>query len=318
MKFSLSIPVGDITEGEFQTAAAVREMAAVLEEAGVDGCYVTDHPAPDAAWLHSAGLGHDALDPFAVLSFIGACSTTLMLQTEIVVLPYRNPFITAKAAATVQVLSGGRLIMGTAPGYQKGEFEALGVDFHKRGALMDEALETIRLAWAGGVVVKEGRNFNARGNEPRPVPNPTPPIWIGGASDKAVERAARAGDGWCPFFADPRQSKINQESAVKSIEHLGQRIQQIRDMREQLGRSGPFDIQIGPRGQLVFGDAGKLQQYIDIVGELAEVGVTWTNVQPPHPSRQAYIEHVQWFGEEVISRVNGSARTARAGAAKLS
>lgn len=128
MKFSMAIPIGDITPGEFQTMDAVREMAGALERSGIDGCYVTDHPAPSAAWLHSAGgMGHDALDPFAALSFIAAASKRLMLQTNIVVLPYRNPFITAKAAATVQVLSGGRLILGTAPGYQKAEFEALGV-----------------------------------------------------------------------------------------------------------------------------------------------------------------------------------------------
>ena len=227
MKFSFGIPIGDITPGEFQTAQAVAQMGQALEAAGIDACYVTDHPAPSAQWLHTGGLGHDALDPFAGLSFIAAVTTKLMLQTNIVVLPYRNPFLTAKAAATVQVLSGGRLIMGTAPGYQKGEFEALGVDFHKRGAIMDDSLDTIRLAWAGGVVVKEGRNYNAAGNEPRPVPSHPIPIWIGGASDAAVKRAARAGDGWCPFFSDPRQSAVNQENSIQSVEHL----------RERLGRS---------------------------------------------------------------------------------
>ena len=226
-----------------------------------------------------------------------------MLQTNIVVLPYRNPFLTAKAAATVQVLSGGRLIMGTAPGYQKAEFEALGVDFHKRGVIMDEALDTVRLAWAGGAVVKEGRGFNAAGNEPRPVPSPPLPIWIGGASDKAVERAARAGDGWCPFFSDPRQSKINQENAIQSVAHLADRVAEIRELRARAGRGDPFDIEIGPREQPGFGAAGGVQAYLDAVGALAEVGVSWVSVEPPHPSRQAYVENVQWFSEEVVARL---------------
>lgn len=303
MKFSMGIPIGDITPGEFQTPQAVAEMAQAMEAAGIDACFVTDHPAPSAQWLHSGGLGHDALDPFAGLSFIAAVTTKLMLQTNIVVLPYRNPFITAKAAATVQVLSGGRLIMGTAPGYQKGEFEALGVDFHKRGAIMDESLDTIRMAWAGGPVVKEARNFNAAGNEPRPVPSPAIPVWIGGASDAAVKRAARAGDGWCPFFSDPRQSQVNQENSIQSVAHLRERLDQIGELRAQFGRSGPFDVEIGPRQSAGFGKPDRVQAYIDAIGELAEVGVTWAMVEAPHPSRQAWLEHVQWFGEEVVARL---------------
>jgi len=303
MKFSMGIPIGDITPGEFQTAQAVAQMGQALEAAGVDACYVTDHPAPSAQWLHTGGLGHDALDPFAGLSFVAAVTTKLMLQTNIVVLPYRNPFLTAKAAATVQVLSGGRLIMGTAPGYQKGEFEALGVDFHKRGAIMDDSLDTIRLAWAGGVVVKEGRNYNAAGNEPRPVPSHPIPIWIGGASDAAVKRAARAGDGWCPFFSDPRQSAVNQENSIQSVEHLRERLGQIAELREQFGRNGPFDVEIGPRERLRFGKSEGLQEYIDAIGTLAEAGVTWAMAEAPHPSRAAWLENVQWFGEEVIARL---------------
>ena len=190
MKFTMNIPVGDIKPGEFQTAAAVAEMAQALEAAGVDACFVTDHPAPSAEWLHAHG--HDALEPFTALAFVAAATSKLMLHTNILVMAYRNPFLTAKAAATLQVLSGGRLILGAGAGYQKVEFDALGVDFHKRGALFDEALDVIRLAWGGGAVVKEGRGFNAIGNEPRPAPSPQPRIWIGGGSGKAVERAARA------------------------------------------------------------------------------------------------------------------------------
>lgn len=311
MKFSMAMPIGDITPGEFQSMVAVREMASALEQAGIDGCYVTDHPAPSAAWLHSGGMGHDALDPFAALSFIAAASTRLMLQTNIVVLPYRNPFITAKAAATVQVISGGRLILGTAPGYQKAEFEALGVDYHKRGVLMDEALDTIRLAWAGGSVIKQGRGFHAHGNEPRPVPSPPPPVWIGGGSDKAVERAARAGDGWCPFFSDPRQSAVNQENSVQSLEHLGERLAKINEYRILYGRMGIFDVAIGPRERPGFGKFDRIQEYVDAVAALAEAGVTWVMVQPPHRNRAEYIENVQWFGEEIVSRLVSLSTSAR-------
>ena len=302
MKFTMAIPLGDTTSGEFQTPEAVREMSVALEKAGLAACYVTDHPAPDAEWLRQ-GMGHDALDPFAAFAFVAAATTKLRMHTNIVVMAYRNPFLTAKSAATLQVLSGGRLILGVGAGYQKSEFEALGVDFHKRGKIFDEALEVIRMAWAGGPVVFKGMHFEAKGNEPRPVPDPAPPIWIGGGSDKAVERAARWGDGWCPFFAAPTMSALNRDTGIHTVEQLGGKIAMLQDLRAKAGKSGPFDIAIGPKAKLRYLEAGGADAYLEAVRELTEVGVTWAMAEPPHPSRQAYIENVQWFGEEVIAKL---------------
>ena len=303
MKFTMDIPVGVITPGEFQTAAAVAEMARAMEAAGVDAAYLTDHPAPDAAWLHANG--HDALDPFTALSFVAAATTTLKLHTNILVMAYRNPFLTAKMAASLQVLSGGRLILGAGAGYQKTEFEALGVDFHKRGKIFDECLEVIRLAWNGGTVVHQGSNFNATGNEPRPVPPVQPPIWIGGGSGKAVERAALKGDGWSPFFAAPTMTAANQESGIHTVEQLGENIKRVHDMRATHGLTGPFDVAIGSKTKLKIGDKDSAAQYVDSVIELGEVGVTWTMIELPHPSRAGFIENVQWVGEEVVAKLRG-------------
>ncbi len=304
MKFTMAIPLGDITPGEFQTPQAVREMSLALENAGIDACYVTDHPAPDAAWLQQ-GMGHDALDPFSAFAFVAAATTRLRMHTNIVVMAYRNPFLTAKSAATLQVLSGGRLILGVGAGYQKAEFEALGVDFHKRGKIFDESLEVIRMAWAGGPVVFKGMHFEAHGNEPRPVPDPAPPIWIGGGSDKAVSRAARWGDGWCPFFAAPTMSALNRDTGIHTVEQLGEKIAMLQDLRAKAGKSGAFDIAIGPRAKLRYLQAGGADDYLEAVRELAEVGVTWAMVEPPHQSRANYLENVQWFGEEVIANLRG-------------
>lgn len=303
MKFTMDIPVGVITPGEFQTAPAVTEMARAMEAAGIDACYLTDHPAPSAEWLHANG--HDALDPFTTLGFIAASTSRLMLHTNILVMAYRNPFLTAKAAATLQVLSGGRMILGAGAGYQKVEFDALGVDFHKRGALFDEALEVIRLAWKGGEVVFQGRNFNAAGNEPRPVPPKQPPIWIGGGSGKAVERAALRGDGWSPFFAAPTMTEANQASGIHSVEQLGENIKRCHDVRNANGLSGDFDVAIGARAKLKMGDASSAEQYLEAVADLADVGVTWTMIELPHPSRQGFIENVQWFGEAIVAKLRG-------------
>ena len=301
MKFTMDIPVGNITPGEFQTAEAVKDMAQAMEDAGVDACYVTDHPAPDAAWLHANG--HDTLDPFTALSFVAANTTKLMLHTNILVMAYRNPFVTAKMAASLQVLSGGRFILGAGAGYQKTEFEALGVDFHKRGKLFDEAIDTIHMAWNGGVVVKEGMGFNAIGNEPRPVPAPKPPIWIGGGSPAAVKRSALRGDGWSPFFAAPTMTAANQESGIHTIEQLAENIVKAQEMRAEVGRTGAFDVAIGARSKLDFKTRASADAYLEEVKKLGDVGVTWIMIEAPHPSRQAFIENVKWFGEEVIARV---------------
>lgn len=301
MKFSVHIPLGVITPGQFQTPEAVREMAQALEKAGVDACHITDHPAPDAGWLHANG--HDALDPFTALAFVAAATSRLRLHTHVVVLPYRNPFITAKAAATLQVLSGGRLILGVGGGYQKGEFEALGVDFHKRGALTDEALEVMRLAWAGGAVAYKGMGFEAKGNEPRPVPSPPPTVWIGGGSDKAVERAARHGDGWCPFFAAPTLSEINRRTGIQSVEHLAEKVGMLRNLRTELGKTGPFDVAVGTHQRPKDLSRVEADRLIEEIGRFAEAGVSWTWIDLLHVSRVAYLDQVQWFGEEVVRRI---------------
>jgi probable F420-dependent oxidoreductase len=305
IKFSLGIPLGVIEPaGDFQSQQAAAQMGQALESAGAAACYVTDHPAPLASWLHAHG--HDATDPFTSLSFVAAATTALRLHTNVIVLPYRNPFITAKAAATLQVFSGGRLILGVGAGYQQGEFEALGVDFTRRDVMTEEALETMRLAWSGGAVVKRGRYFNASGNEPRPIPQPLPTIWVGGGSDRAVERAAKWGDGWSPFFTAPTLSPNNQALAIRSHEHLAEKIRLLNDLRAKLGKSGPFDICIGPRVPIKAMDRTEAERYLEAVHQLRQIGVNWITTGLPHPSRTAYLEAVHWFAQEVMNRLRRS------------
>jgi probable F420-dependent oxidoreductase len=304
LKYSVHIPVGNVTPGEFQSLAAVREMVSALETANIDCCCVTDHPAPSAQWLQANG--HDALDPFSALSFIAALSPHLELQTNILVLPYRNPFITAKAAATVHTLSGGRLILGVGAGYQQGEFAALGVDFHRRGALCDEALELLPQIWQGGVIAKQGLNFSAAENEPRPALNPLPRVWIGGSSEKAIERVVNHGDGWCPYFSVPRLSQSNQASGIHSIAELRERIARIRERRVAIGKSASFDVAIGPPPPLSLENNHSRKNADDIVAalqEMEEAGVTYTVVNLPHPSRSAFIENVAWFHREIMQHM---------------
>lgn len=306
MRFALLIPVAQVQpKGEFQSGEAVRQLAQALERAGVSGCFTSEHPAPSADWLRNDPAAHDALDPLTALAFAAAATTRLNVITNVLVLPYRNPFLTAKAAATLQVLSDDRLILGVGVGYQKAEFDALGVPFSERGALTDEALETIRLAWRGGAVVKQGTRFNAVGNEPRPIPSAPPPIWIGGASDKAVERAARWGDGWMPYFSVPTNDPIVKKSSVVSMEHFAEKAARLRRLREQSQRTGPFDLAVRPAVGIRTSSREDAEKFMEASRQLEAHGVNWIWTPIRAPSRAAYLETVAWFGDEVIAAFNG-------------
>jgi alkanesulfonate monooxygenase SsuD/methylene tetrahydromethanopterin reductase-like flavin-dependent oxidoreductase (luciferase family) len=168
----------------------------------------------------------------------------------------------------------------------------------------DEALETIRLAWQGGAVVKQGRHFNAVGNEPRPIPTPPPPIWIGGGSDRAIERAARWGDGWVPYFTVPTNDPVVRRSAVVSMDHFGEKAARLRAMREEMGRTGPFDFAVAPPFRPQEASQANAQRFLDEVHELAGHGVNWIWTSVPARSLESYLEIVRWLGEDVIGAYN--------------
>jgi len=123
---------------ELVNGAGIATVAAAAEAAGFHGFGFTDHPAPSQRWLEAGG--HDAVDPFVAMAFAAARTTTLRLIPNIVVLPYRNPFVVAKSGATLDFLSDGRFTLAVGVGYLKREFDALGVDFDERAALFEEAL----------------------------------------------------------------------------------------------------------------------------------------------------------------------------------
>jgi probable F420-dependent oxidoreductase len=302
MKFSMFLPMRSEEGQHFQSPAALKAIAQAAERAGYDACNLTDHPAPTAEWRRAGG--HDGLDPFAAFAFIAGVTTRIRLHTHIVVLPYRNPLLTAQSAATVDVLSEGRLILGVASGYLKGEYAALGVDFESRGALMDEALEVMKLAWSGESVVYEGRNFQAVGNEPRPLPvqKPHPPIWGGGNGGRAIRRAAELCDGWAPFFAPPELAKRARTEELVTLEDLQAKIMDVRSHLDRLGRTGPFDICAAPPQQLQRCSSSEAQRFVDIAGAMAEMGVTWMVNSLPAQDLPGLLDSIQWFGDEVLPK----------------
>jgi len=172
------------------------QLAARAEEVGLDSVWVTDHVVVprDVALIYR----DDMLDPLAVLPWLAGVTERIALGTSVIVLPYRSPLPVAKLLASVDVLSSGRLIVGVAVGWLEGEFAALGVPFRERGRRTDEAIELFRAAWTQEYPEVKTPNHQLSGVKvsPMPLQKPRPPILVGGASDAALRRAARLGDGW--------------------------------------------------------------------------------------------------------------------------
>ena len=136
MRFLYQYPDTHGAEGSMLDAGDLGDMAAAAEAAGFEGFTLTEHPAPSATWLGAGG--HQTVDPFVALGYAAARTERIALMTYLIVAPYRNPLLLAKAAATLDLLSGGRFVLGVGTGYLKGEFRALGVDFDERNRRFDE------------------------------------------------------------------------------------------------------------------------------------------------------------------------------------
>jgi len=240
MRYSVGLPVDHVQyPDEFVTGDAVAEMAAAVETAGLDAVYVTDHPAPDDRWL--AGGGHHAQDPLVALAFAATATRRINLHTHVFVAAYRNPFLAAKGAATLQAMSGGRLILGVAAGYLKPEFAALGVSFDDRNDLLDETIALMRRAWTESGVAVEGDGYSARGVTQLPRPASIP-IWIGGNSTRAMRRAVEIGDGWSPFPNPTGAARAVKTPAITNVDELATRLESARAYAEEIGRSTPLTI----------------------------------------------------------------------------
>ncbi|MEQ1786874.1 MAG: LLM class F420-dependent oxidoreductase, partial [Acidimicrobiales bacterium] len=284
------------------SGAGIARVARAAEAAGFHGMGFTDHPAPSHRWLEAGG--HDALDPFVALGYAAAHTTTLRLIPNIVVLPYRNPFVVAKAAVTLDVLSGGRFTLAVGAGYLKSEFAALGVDHAERNELFDEALEVLKAIWTGDDVSFEGRHFNARGvtSHPRPVSDPHPPIWIGGNSGRARQRVAEHGDGWCPFPAPAGVASTARTTALDSDALLADAIDDLRARLDAAGRD-PATVDItfaNPAGGDPSTDAFDADAHLDGLDTLAALGVTWVQVGLPGDSVDHAVDTLERYGDQVV------------------
>lgn len=306
MRFAVEYPLGSPgASDDVIEPANVAAFAQTAERVGFDAVGFTEHPAPSEKWLRSGG--HGAFDPFAALCFCAGVTERIRLLTYIAVLPYRNPFLTAKLGATVDVLSNGRLIIGCGTGYLRSEFAALGVDFDERNALTDEALEAIKGIWTTDNFSYEGRHFVAPGQTatPKPVQSPHPPFWFGGNATASLRRIAREGQGWAPLLMPNAEfAKTTRTRPLVTLDDLRARLGDLHELVRAEGRD-PAELDVAtfvPSARAESGSVSAEQQRAEI-GELTEAGVTWALVRADSTSAAASRESLERYGEEIIAKV---------------
>ncbi len=305
MKFAVHLPVDRVELGdEFVSGAGVQACSLAAEQAGFDALYVTDHPAPGDEWL--AKGGHHSLDPFTALSFAAAATTRIRLFTNILVLPYRHPLIQAKAASSLDRLSGGRLMLGVGAGYLAPEFEALGEDLHSRGQQVEATLELMKLAWRGESIEYSNGRYQVAGitQLPTPVQPGGPDIWMGGNSQAARRRAAQYCDGWLPIPVPGKMASRVRTAAIEDIEALRVAISEMRELEKRYPRERPLQIGCVPFGLTMQSSAlPEPSALIDQLGAMREMGVSWCTIGMPSTTRSEYIDALQQFRDQVISQL---------------
>ncbi len=235
--FGCSLP----SRGPMASPEALRSLAQRAEDLAFDSVWVSDHIilphqvesfypySPDGVAVFQPDQPY--YDAIATLNVLAGCTQNLRLGTHVLILPYRNPVLTAKMIATLDVLSGGRVTLGVGVGWMEEEFQALGLDtFAQRGAVTNEYLRLFKELWTKEEPEFQGEYYQLSGAGflPKPLQQPHPPIWIGGHTGPAIRRAAELGDGWMPIGLRP--------PAVLEPEELAGMIARLRTLTRRAGR----------------------------------------------------------------------------------
>jgi probable F420-dependent oxidoreductase len=291
MNYGVVLPIWQLTVAEAE-ALTLR-----AEELGLDGVFVPDHILAKPATTQHYG-GHWP-DPFALLAFLAGRTRRIHLGASVIVLPYRNALVAAKAAATVDQASGGRFIFGVGVGWDEAEFVDLKLPFRERGRLSDDYIRAIKAAWAADVPEYKGPYVSFAGATfaPRPAQRPHPPIWVGGSpggvSSPAVRRCAELGDAWHPL--------------ALGLDDIEQGFATLRDLARRRGRGEA--VGLAPRNLLDLTDApkgGGRAAFQGSVGEVATdlrrvrgMGASWMTFDLPRADVAAMRRAMERLAREV-------------------
>jgi probable F420-dependent oxidoreductase len=315
MKFGIST----LSRENLVTRQAYLDVARAAESAGFDFLSVNDHivvpgnlgsayPYVQGGHWSAAEHGH-CFDQLAALAFLAGSTSRLRLLSSVMIVPYRPPIATAKMLSTIDVLSGGRLILGVGAGWMKEEFELLGAPFADRGPVTDEYLDAFKALWTQERPSYRGRHvaFSDVIFSPKPLQKPHPPVWVGGESPAALRRAVKLGDAWYP-------GNNSQTKPLDTPARLGTAIGDLHRVAGAAGRDpasiavcllvqNPFEWTAQKTGD---GTARRLftggsDDMLADAAALAAVGVGHVAVRLGGRSIQESLERIDRFGREVIA-----------------
>ena len=265
--------------GRLATRENLILVAREAEARGFESVFVSDHVAlpfePKSPYPSSRTFPlqptDDFLEPLTALAVVASVTERVRLGTTVLVLPHRHPVLAAKAIATLDYLSGGRVIVGAGVGWLRDEVELFGVPFDRRGAWSDEALGAMKRCWADERSKYSGEffQFDDVGCFPKPAQKPYPPLWIGGRTAAAYRRVARFGDGFHAAWSAP--------------DVMGQQIREVFKECESIGRLGTdltfsvragYGVTQGSAPQPAAGLLGPPRRIADEIARYADVGVS--------------------------------------------
>ena len=311
MQYGFTLPV----RGELANFDGIAGMARQGERLGFASATIADHiviPARvESAYPYDASGRHpshgDAMEALTLIAFVAGQTTKLRLITSVLILPYRNPVLTAKMVSTIDVLSRGRITLGIGVGWMEEEFEALASpDFARRGAVADEWVTIFKKLGSPGPVEHVGKlySFGPVRCEPLPVQKPHPPIWIGGHSVPALRRTARYADGWHPLgTVDTAELRPPEFSAM---------LDDLRRMTDAFGRDFndialAFVARLRESKESIPGNrrmpfSGSVQQLIEDVETYRAIGVSHLSFDFRCPTLTETLERMDWFATEVMAK----------------
>ena len=312
MEFGLHLPASS-------SAVKSEDLLRFVQTAEMLGFYcitVADHvivpknisiPYPYTVDGKYPGTGYH-LETLMTMSFLAGATQRIRFITSVMIAPYRNPILTAKMLASLDVLSQGRVIVGLGVGWMKEEFDNLKApSFHERGRVTDEYISAFRELWT-----KENPSFNGKYCNfsdiiflPKPVQKPTIPIWIGGHSKQALRRAGELGDGWHPIGGVPT-IPLEPEDVARDLEMLA-------GFAQKAGRN-PKDIRVALKGSLFDRERqiapGKRRRFLGAAEEIAsdihdyrQVGVDTMIFDVRRPTPTETLDHMEWMAKEVIAKI---------------
>ncbi|HXN62275.1 MAG TPA: TIGR03619 family F420-dependent LLM class oxidoreductase [Acidimicrobiales bacterium] len=300
LKFTAQYPLDDMASASKWCAPdVICGYASKAEELGYSAIAFTEHPAPTKNWITGVG-GHAALDPFVALTLCGSCTTVLGLVTYLAIAPYRNPLLLAKSAVSVDLLSGGRLLLGLGAGYLDGEFRAMGVEREERAMLLRETIEILPKAWSGQAFSARGHHFDASDVVISPAPERPIPIWLGGNSRTVRRWVAECADGWAPLLADSAAASRAGTQPLSGPEALAAAVRELHEIAQAMGRdAGQIQVQVkGPASRIRAGFDPSRQ--LDEVAALAAAGATYFVVHPLAEEPTEALDIMVEYGETVV------------------